>query len=40
MEQVHGYTDNEACHLGQTIWHMFDMARNIDVDSAMFNNSN
>ena len=35
-----GYTDTEMAHLGQTIWHMFDMARNIDVDAGFFNNSN
>ena len=29
------YTEEESAHLGQTIWHMFDMARNIDVDSAV-----
>ena len=26
-------TDEESAHLGQTIWHMFDMARGIDTDS-------
>ena len=33
-----GWIDTEMAHLGQTIWHLFDMARNIDVDSQMFNN--
>ena len=35
-----GWTNTEMAHLGQTIWHMFDLARNIDVDAEMFNNSN
>ena len=28
----------EAAHLGQTIWHMFDTARGIDVDSEILDN--
>ena len=30
----------EAAHPGETIWHMFDMARDIDVDAAFYGNSN
>ena len=33
-----GWSNIEQAHPGQTIWHMFDMARHIDVDSEMFNN--
>ena len=32
-------TDMEAAHPAETIWHIFDMARGIDVDSDFFGNS-